>query len=205
MSLEAGCAAHLAPRPAHATTEYQHSAAIARVTRMALSEPLSAAEEAAGQRSRFAQHIHLFREGDPASHVYQLTEGAVMLYKLLPDGRRSIVEVLINTGDVFGLSSSPLYDCSAETLVAGGAISFDRATITSAILRHARTRSLAGAKDRAGARRELCHALRTGARRLRLPGPGRQGRFGPCQTRYDAGGNRGLSRTYLGNCLAGIL
>jgi CRP-like cAMP-binding protein len=131
MSLEAGCAAHLAPRPAHATTEHQHSAAIARVMRMALPEPLSAAEEAVGQRSRFAQHIHLFREGDPASHVYQLTEGAVMLYKLLPDGRRSIVEVLINTGDVFGLSSSPLYDCSAETLVAGGAISFDRATITS--------------------------------------------------------------------------
>jgi CRP/FNR family transcriptional regulator len=85
--------------------------------------------EAEGQRRRLPQHVHLFREGDPAVQVYQLVEGAVMLYKLLPDGRRSIVEVLIAAGDVFGISSLPIHDCSAETLVAGEVIAYDRTAV----------------------------------------------------------------------------
>ena len=85
--------------------------------------------EAEGQRRRLPQHVHLFREGDPAVQVYQLVDGAVMLYKLLPDGRRSIVEVLIAAGDVFGISSLPIHDCSAETLVAGEVIAYDRTAV----------------------------------------------------------------------------
>ena len=85
--------------------------------------------ETEGQRRRLPQHVHLFREGDPAVQVYQLVEGAVMLYKLLPDGRRSIVEVLIAAGDVFGISSLPIHDCSAETLVAGEVVAYDRTIV----------------------------------------------------------------------------
>ena len=85
--------------------------------------------ETEGQRRRLPQHVHPFREGDPAVQVYQLVEGAVMLYKLLPDGRRSIVEVLIAAGDVFGISSLPIHDCSAETLVAGEVIAYDRTAV----------------------------------------------------------------------------
>ena len=48
-----------------------------------------------------------------------------MLYKLLPDGRRQVVE-LIGAGDVFGFSPSMLRDCSAETLVATHCVAFDR-------------------------------------------------------------------------------
>ncbi len=51
-----------------------------------------------------------------------------MLYKLLPDGRRQIVE-LIGAGGVFGISSLPIYECSAETLVASQAISYDCAVV----------------------------------------------------------------------------
>ena len=40
-----------------------------------------------------------------------------MLYKLLPDGRRQVVEVL-GAGDVFGCSLPAVRDCSAETLLA---------------------------------------------------------------------------------------
>jgi CRP-like cAMP-binding protein len=73
--------------------------------------------------------ILVFREGDPASCIYQLVDGAVMLYKLLPDGRRAIVEVLIKAGDVFGVSSWPVYDCSAETLLAGEVVAYERTAV----------------------------------------------------------------------------
>jgi CRP/FNR family transcriptional regulator len=98
----------------------------AQATRPASSELRQQAE---GQRRRLAQHVHLFRQGDPGSSVYELVDGAVMLYKLLPDGRRSIVEVLIGTGDVFGISSLPINDCSAQTIVASEIIAYDRATL----------------------------------------------------------------------------
>ena len=81
-----------------------------------------------GHRQRFAQHVHLFRESDAATRIYELVDGAVMLYKLLPDGRRQVVE-LIGPGDVFGISAIPVYECSAETLVAGQAIVHDRAVV----------------------------------------------------------------------------
>jgi CRP-like cAMP-binding protein len=82
----------------------------------------------AGSRRDFAEHVHVFREGDEARRIYQLVDGAVMLYKLLPDGRRQIVE-LIGAGGVFGISSLPIYECSAETLLASRAISHDYAAV----------------------------------------------------------------------------
>lgn len=102
----------------------------ARAAANRASERISVAEiDASGQHRRLAQHVHLFREGDPALTVYQLVDGAVMLYKLLPDGRRSIVEVLIKPGDVFGVSSLPIHDCSAETIVAGEVVAYDRTAL----------------------------------------------------------------------------
>ncbi len=53
-----------------------------------------------------------------------------MLYKLLPDGRRQVVEV-IGEGEVFGITCLPIYDCSAETLVAAEVIAYDRAAARS--------------------------------------------------------------------------
>ena len=82
-----------------------------------------------GHRRLVARHAHLFREGEPAGEVYELVDGVVMLYKLLADGRRSIVEVLIRTGDVFGVSSTPVWDCAAQALVAGEVIAYDRAAV----------------------------------------------------------------------------
>jgi len=104
----------------------------ARPARSASATPPAPAElpqETEGQRRRVAQHVHLFRQGDPARSVYQLVDGAVMLYKLLPDGRRSIVEVLIGPDDVFGISSLPINDCSAQTIVASEIVAYDRATL----------------------------------------------------------------------------
>ncbi len=57
----------------------------------------------------------LFAEGDPAGVFYRLSEGSVMLYKGLPDGRRQISRFLF-PGAVFGLSDLEGYRYSAETL-----------------------------------------------------------------------------------------
>ncbi|PLX37486.1 MAG: transcriptional regulator [Hyphomicrobiales bacterium] len=65
---------------------------------------------------RYAQHEVIFYEGDPADRIYEVAEGAVMLYKLLPDGRRQVVEIL-GPNDLFGFPVSGLHDCAAETLV----------------------------------------------------------------------------------------
>jgi CRP-like cAMP-binding protein len=79
-------------------------------------------------RRCFGAHMHLFRQGDDATRIYELISGEVMLYKLLPDGRRQVVE-LIGPGDVFGISAIPVYECSAETLTAGSATVHDRAFV----------------------------------------------------------------------------
>jgi len=81
-----------------------------------------------GQRRRFGAHVHLFRQGDDATRIYELVDGEVMLYKLLPDGRRQVVE-LIGPGDVFGVSAISVYECSAETLMPGATIVHDRALV----------------------------------------------------------------------------
>ncbi|MFN0262457.1 helix-turn-helix domain-containing protein [Tepidamorphus sp. 3E244] len=62
------------------------------------------------------EHELIFAEGDAATRRYEITDGAVMLFKVLPDGRRQLVE-LLGPGDMFGLTCTGDYDCSAETLV----------------------------------------------------------------------------------------
>ncbi len=63
----------------------------------------------------FAAHTEIFSEGDAASSIWEIVEGAVMLYKLLPDGRRQVVE-LLGPGDFFGFGAGAETDCNAETL-----------------------------------------------------------------------------------------
>lgn len=77
------------------------------------------------QLMRHDSHSVIFFEGDEATQVYQLVEGAVMLYKLLPDGRRQVVE-LLSAGDLFGLAIGEDHDCSAETLTDTRIRVFDR-------------------------------------------------------------------------------
>lgn len=81
-----------------------------------------------GRPLQFAPRSLVFLEGDPADTVFQIASGAAMLYKLLPDGRRQIVEIL-GAGDVFGFSPNATHDVSAETLTAVRCVAFDRAEI----------------------------------------------------------------------------
>lgn len=57
----------------------------------------------------------LVREGDPATHLFNVTSGSVRVYKLLPDGRRQIVGFLF-AGDFLGLATGDRYAFSAEAL-----------------------------------------------------------------------------------------
>jgi CRP/FNR family transcriptional regulator len=82
----------------------------------------------AGRQIPFAERATIFMEGESADQIYQLVDGTIMLYKLTPDGRRQIVE-LLRPGDVFGFAPSSVHECSAETLTAGRCVAFKRADL----------------------------------------------------------------------------
>ncbi len=86
-----------------------------------------------GRKLAFAPRSLIFLEGDPADAVFQVDSGAAMLYKLLPDGRRQIVEIL-GPGDAFGFSASAVHDVSAETLTAVRCTAFDRSAVERSIV-----------------------------------------------------------------------
>jgi len=64
---------------------------------------------------RVAAGETFLKEGDPASHLINITEGSVKVYKLMPDGRRQITGFL-SAGDLLGLAVNDVYTYSAEAL-----------------------------------------------------------------------------------------
>lgn len=70
-------------------------------------------------------HGTLFREGEPAEHVMNITRGAVKLYRLLADGRRQILGFRF-AGDFIGLTAGAEYAYSAEALTATRLCRFPR-------------------------------------------------------------------------------
>lgn len=67
----------------------------------------------------------IFEETAPASCVFNVKEGAVKAYKLLPDGRRQITGFLF-PGDFLGLVHNDEYVYSAEALIATELCRFPR-------------------------------------------------------------------------------
>lgn len=63
----------------------------------------------------FAAGDPIVDEGEPADFVYTLTAGAVRLYRLLADGRRSVTGFLF-PGDFLGVSMRGSYGASAESI-----------------------------------------------------------------------------------------
>ena len=81
-----------------------------------------------GREIHFSPRTLIFLEGDLVDWVYQIADGVIILYKLLPDGRRQVVE-LLGPGDVFGFSPISIHNCSAETLTDARCMGFDRGAI----------------------------------------------------------------------------
>ncbi len=80
----------------------------------------------------FADKSTLLMQGDPANAVYNLTEGMVRLYRLMPDGRRQIVGFLL-PGDFVGLALSQRYAFSADAIGPVAACRFTRASFASLV------------------------------------------------------------------------
>ncbi len=75
-------------------------------------------------QSHSAQAV-LFEEGDSADHLFNVTGGAIKLFRLLPDGRRQIMAFLY-TGDFIGMSADDRYDYTAETITSSTLCRFPR-------------------------------------------------------------------------------
>ncbi len=67
----------------------------------------------------------IVREGDPADYVFNITSGAVRVYKLMADGRRQIIGFLF-AGDFLGLTIHKDYGFTAEALEPTTACQFTR-------------------------------------------------------------------------------
>ena len=74
----------------------------------------------------------LFVQGQPAEAVYNLTGGAVRLYKLLPDGRRQIVGFAL-PGDFLGLAMRDAFGFSADAIGTVTACAFPRSAYSALV------------------------------------------------------------------------
>lgn len=58
---------------------------------------------------------HLFCEGDPAAQVYRVEVGHICIYRMMPDGRRQVIDFAY-PGDVIGLGALIEYSDSAQAM-----------------------------------------------------------------------------------------
>ena len=71
-----------------------------------------------GTKISFDRHETIFRAGDAAGGIFEILAGAVMVYQLLEDGRRQVVEVVLPGGMVgFAVNGSHPSTCEALTCV----------------------------------------------------------------------------------------
>lgn len=68
----------------------------------------------------------LFAEGDDADTVFEIVQGILKLYKLLPDGRRQIMG-FVSTDKLIGFSDEETYEYTAEALTEVSLCRYSRA------------------------------------------------------------------------------
>lgn len=91
----------------------------------ALSESERETLDRARRRTAFAAKEIVFTQGDPASRVFNLSDGVVRIYRLLPDGRRQVVGFAL-PGDFLGLTTQDHYPLTAEAIEPTLACAFPR-------------------------------------------------------------------------------
>lgn len=90
---------------------------------------------AAGERLRFAPREAIFRQGDPARHVFVLGRGTARLTRLLPDGRQASVGLRFG-GDVLGFTAEPEHALGTEALTEAAACRVGRGELEGLFRRH---------------------------------------------------------------------
>jgi CRP/FNR family transcriptional regulator, anaerobic regulatory protein len=68
-----------------------------------------------GKSLSFAKRQIVFHQGDSATHLYWVEEGAAMVQQYLEDGRRQLVEIVL-PGGICGFSPHETYSATCETL-----------------------------------------------------------------------------------------
>lgn len=101
-----------------ATTDFAHFEHVENrnvATNQAASQRSSILDEciAAGSARRIGPKEHLFLDGDQQSHVYLLEAGTILLYKILADGKRQVLDIAF-AGDVVGLGLSGVHSFNAQ-------------------------------------------------------------------------------------------
>lgn len=98
---------------------------------------------------------HLYSAGDERSHIYRIESGAVCLYKIMPDGRRQVIDFAY-PGDLIGLGCEAEHTYNAQALEPTRLRSFPVATLSRLVgtdsmfgiaLYEAMSRELAAAQD----------------------------------------------------------
>jgi CRP/FNR family transcriptional regulator len=100
-----------------------YSQTVASITRNAAVLPVGSVGAAPTLQDLFkgqAAHAYsageaVFWEGDLAGHIFDVTEGILRIYRILPDGRRAIMG-FIYPGDVLGVSFQSRYLFTAEAV-----------------------------------------------------------------------------------------
>ena len=77
----------------------------------------------------------LIDEGQPAVHVFNVTSGAIKVYKLLVDGRRQMTGFLF-PGDFLGLANDETYAYSAEAVTSSTVCRFPRNKLEALLARY---------------------------------------------------------------------
>lgn len=71
---------------------------------------------AASGQLKLDKHRAVFRAGDDAERFFEVESGAVMVYRILDDGRRQVVEVVF-PGGICGLDAGEFHESTCETLM----------------------------------------------------------------------------------------
>jgi CRP-like cAMP-binding protein len=66
---------------------------------------------------RFGRGDRIYRAGEPASFLYNISAGVVRMYRTLPDGTRAVLRFLF-PDDLLGLAAEGVYVNSAEAVTA---------------------------------------------------------------------------------------
>ena len=77
------------------------------------------------RRMVFAPKESLFSQGEPATRIFNVVDGAVRLYKLLPDGRRQVIGFKL-PGDFIALASAAQHSLSADAIGQATVCSFSK-------------------------------------------------------------------------------
>lgn len=79
-----------------------------------------------GKVQRWTRRQQLFRSGDPIGSIFKVTSGIVAVSKILPDGRRQVLDFFL-PGDLCGfLETDQHYAFDCEAITAVTTCSFDR-------------------------------------------------------------------------------